>query len=59
MRSLARGTVHGDEAFGQRSLVVYCVTKALRFDSLAHDVGFALHRTGVAGGAKALPLGRW
>lgn len=59
VRSLARGTVHGDEAFGLRSLVVFCVAEALRFDSLAHEVGFALRTTDVAGGARALPLGRW
>jgi len=39
VRSLAGGTVHGDEAFGLRSLVVFCVAEALRFDSLAYDVG--------------------
>ncbi len=59
VRSLAGGTVHGDEAFGLRSLVVFCVAEALRFDSLAHDVGFALHTMGVAGGPRAMPLGRW
>lgn len=59
VRSLARGTVRGDEAFGLRSLVVFCVAEALRFDSLAHDVGFALRTVDVAGGAKAMPLGRW
>ncbi len=59
VRSLAGGTVHGDEAFGLRSLVVFCVAEALRFDSLAHDVGFALRSVDVAGGAKAMPLGRW
>lgn len=59
VRSLASGTVHGDEAFGLRSLVVFCVAEALRFDSLAHDVGFALRTMDVAGGAKAMPLGRW
>lgn len=59
VRSLAGGTVHGDEAFGLRSLVVFCVAEALRFDSLAHDVGFALRTVDVAGGAKAMPLGRW
>jgi len=59
VRSLASGTVHGDEAFGLRSLVVFCVAEALRFESLAHDVGFALHTMDVAGGVKAMPLGRW
>jgi hypothetical protein len=59
VRSLASDTVHGDEAFGLRSLVVFCVAEALRFDSLAHDIGFALHTMNVAGGAKPLPLGRW
>jgi hypothetical protein len=59
LRSLAGGKVHGDEAFGLRGLVVFCVAEALRFDSLAHDVGFALRTVDVAGGAKAMPLGRW
>jgi len=59
VRSLAGGTVHGDEAFGLRSLVVFCVAEALRFDSLAHDVGFALRTVDVAGGTKAMPLERW
>ena len=59
VRSLARGTVHGDEAFDLRSLVVFCVAEALRFDSLAHDVGFSLRTVGVAGGSKDMPLGRW
>ncbi len=59
VRSLAGGTVHGDEAFGLRSLVVFCVAEALRFDSLAHEVGFALRMVDVAGGARAMPLGRW
>ncbi len=59
VRRLASGTVHGDEAFGLRGLVVFCVAEALRFDSLASDVGFALRTTDVAGGAKAMPLGRW
>jgi len=59
VRSLAGGTVHSDEAFGLRSLVVFCVAEALRFDSLAYDVGFALRTVDVAGGAKAMPLGRW
>lgn len=59
VRSLARGAVHGDEAFGLRSLVVFCVAEALRFDSLAHDVGFALHTMGVAGGTRAMPLAHW
>ncbi len=59
VRSLASATVHGDEAFGLRSLVVFCVAEALRFDSLAHDIGFAMRTIDVAGGAKAMPLGRW
>lgn len=59
VRSLAAGTVHGDEAFGLRSLLVFCVAEALRFDSLAHEVGFALRMVDVAGGARAMPLGRW
>ncbi len=59
VRSLAAGTVHGDKAFEMRSLVVFCVAEALRFDSLAHDIGFALRTSGVAGGAKAMPLSRW
>jgi len=59
VRSLACRTVHGDEAFSLRSLVVFCVAEALRFDSLAHDVGFALRTMDVAGGARAMPLGRW
>lgn len=37
---------------------VFCVAEALRFDSLAHDVGFALRTVDVAGGAKAMPLAR-
>lgn len=49
VRSLASGTVHGDEAFGLRSLVVFCVAEALRFDSLAYDIGFALRTVDVAG----------
>ncbi len=57
--SLAAGTVHGDEAFGLRSLVVFCVAEALRFDSLAHEVGFALRTMDVAGGTKAMSLARW
>ncbi|MEJ8826796.1 hypothetical protein WKW80_33135 [Variovorax humicola] len=59
VRSLAAGSVHGDQAFGLRSLVVFCVAEALRFDSLAHDVGFALLSVNVAGGARAMPLGHW
>lgn len=59
VRSLASGTVHGDAAFALRSLVVFCVAEALRFDSLAHDIGFAMRMTGVAGGTKDMPLGRW
>ncbi len=59
VRSLARGTVHGDEAFGLRSLVVFCVAESLRFDSLAHAVGFALHTGNVAGGTKPMLLGGW
>jgi hypothetical protein len=59
VRSLAAGTVHGDEAFGLRSLVVFCVAEALRFDSLAHDIGFAMRTLNVAGGAKAMSLERW
>ena len=59
VRSLAGSTVHGDEAFGLRSLVVFCVAEALRFDSLAHEVGFALRTVNVAGGTKAMPLERW
>ena len=58
VRSLASGGVHGDEAFGLRSLVVFCVAEALRFDSLAHDVGFALRTMNVAGDTKSMPLGR-
>lgn len=59
VRSLCKGGVHGDEAFGLRSLVVFCVAESLRFDSLAHDVGFALRTVDVAGGTKAMSLGRW
>ena len=59
VRRLAGGTAHGEEAFGLRSLVVFCVAETLRFDNLAHEVGFALRTMDVAGGAKALPLGRW
>jgi hypothetical protein len=59
VHSLASGTVHGDEAFGLRSLVVFCVAEALRFDSLAHDVGFAMRTVNVAGGANAMSLERW
>ena len=59
VRSLARGSVHGDEAFGLRSLVVFCVAEALRFDSLAHDVEFAMRTQDVAGGAKEKPLKDW
>ena len=59
VRSLVAGTVHGDQAFGLRSLVVFCVAEALRFDSLAHEIGFALRTMDVAGGANAMPLDRW
>lgn len=59
VRGLAAGTVHGEEAFGLRSLVVFCVAEALRFDTLAHDVGFAFRTVDVAGGTKAMPLERW
>lgn len=59
VRSLAKGTVHGDVAFGLRSLLVFCVAEALRFDSLAYDIGFALRTVDVAGSAKAMSLGRW
>ncbi len=59
VHSLSAGTVQGDTAFGLRSLVVFCVAEALRFDSLAHDIGFALRTVDVAGGAKPLSLGRW
>lgn len=59
VRSLAAGTVHGDQAFGLRSLVVFCVAEALRFDSLAHEIGVAFRTMAVAGGAKAMPLDRW
>lgn len=59
IRSLSGGKVHGDEAFGLRSLVVFCVAEALRFDSLAHEIGFALRTVDVAGGAKPLQLQRW
>ena len=59
VRCLASGTLHGEESFAMRSLVVFCVAESLRFDSLAHDVGFALRTMDVAGGAKAMPLGRW
>lgn len=59
VRRLARGSAHGDEAFGLRSLVVFCVAEALRFDSLAWDIGFALRTTGVAGGTKAMQVEHW
>lgn len=59
VHGLVGGTVHGDEAFGLRSLVVFCVAEALRFDSLAHEVGFAMRTVDVAGGAKAMPLKGW
>lgn len=59
VRALARGAVHGDEAFGLRSLLVFSVAEALRFDSLAHELGFALRTVDVAGGARAMPLARW
>lgn len=59
VRSLAGGAVHGDEAFGLRSLVVFCVAEALRFDSLAHEIGFAMRTVNVAGGARPMPLQRW
>lgn len=56
---LAKNRVHGDAAFALRSLVVFCIAEALRFDTLAHDIGFAFRTMGVAGGAKPMPLGPW
>jgi hypothetical protein len=35
------------------------VAEALRFDTLAHDIGFALRTAGVAGGAQPMPLRGW